>query len=298
MIPLFVQMQEKFLYRLQFIEMDGKVLNMKRVFFFMMFALFAVCSLTFSMPLTSWASSASESDMKTATYLSEGDTQMFNGKLEDAQKIYESVLEETPNSYEALWRLSRLYISIGMAADKIKDKKKEWKKAEDYAKQAIEINPDAAEGHIYLAISIGKRALLSSASEKIKSVWDIKKEAEKAMELDPTHQKAYLILGTWHRNVATASSMEKQLAKMFFGELPEGSLDESLKLLLKSISLGGNEVKNYYELALTYEELGNYEAAKKEYENALNARSLYPEDSQTKEKIKKVLSKSRYKIKN
>jgi tetratricopeptide (TPR) repeat protein len=227
-------------------------------------------------------------------YLYEGDVRMFNGEMEGAQNIYEFVLKEEPQSYHALWRLSRFYISRGMAAKKIKDKKKEWKKAESYGRHAVEINPDGAEGHLYLAIAIGKLALYSSSAEKVKAVWEVKKEAQKAIQLDPTQQKAYLTLGAWHRNVATASSFEKQLAKIFFGELPEGSLKESLQLLLKSVSLGGTNVRNYYELALTYESMGDYEAAKREYENALEAHSIYPEDTKIKNRIKKTLRKSRY----
>jgi tetratricopeptide (TPR) repeat protein len=181
-----------------------------------------------------------------------------------------------------------------MAAEKTKNKKKEWEEAEKYARRAVEINPDKVEGHLYLAIALGKMALYSSSGEKVKSVWEIKKEAEKSMELDPEQQKAYLTLGAWHRNVATASSLEKEIAKMFFGELPEGSLEESLKLLLKSIELGGVDVRNYYELALTYEATGDYESAKNEFEKALVARPVYPEDDEIKERIKKTLRKSRY----
>ena len=252
--------------------------------------------LIFNMLLTSRAFSGEGCGVEAEAYLYEGDMRMFDGGLKDAQNIYEFVLKESPNSYEALWRLSRFYIARGMAAKKTKNKKREWKEAAKYAKDAIKVNPDGVEGHVYLAISMGKLALFSPPAEKVKAVWKIKSEAEKAIELDPGEQKAYLTLGAWHRNVATASGLEKQFAKMFFGELPEGSLEESLEHLLKSIDLGGNDVRNYYELALTYEALGNYEAAKKEYENALSRGSIYPEDNGIKESIKETLSKSRYSL--
>lgn len=258
-------------------------------------ALYLICTSVFSISLTSEVYSGEDSCVKAEPYLYEGDMRLFDGELEDAQKIYEFVLKENPHSYETLWRLSRFYITRGMAKDKTKDRKKEWKEAKIYGKRAIEINPDGAEGHLYLAISMGKLALFSSPAEKVKAVWEIKREAEKAVEFDPNQQKAYLTLGAWHRNVATASSLEKQFAKMFFGELPEGSLEESLRFLLKSINLGGTNVRNYYELALTYEAMENYEAAKREYENALSRRSIFPEDDEIKKNVKKTLRKSRYK---
>jgi hypothetical protein len=72
-------------------------------------AVFIIGVLIFNAPLTLWASS--EKDVTVESYLNEGDTRMFNGEQEDAQKIYEFVLKEDPHSYEALWRLSRFYIS-------------------------------------------------------------------------------------------------------------------------------------------------------------------------------------------
>lgn len=251
------------------------------------------CFSAASIYLISPVSSVENSEISAEPYLSEGDMRLFDGKMEDAQKMYEFILRENPNSYEALWRLSRYYVSSGMAVKKAKDKKKEWEKAKEFGRQAVASRPDGPEGHLYFAIAMGKLALYSSPAEKIKTVWDIKNEAEKTIELDPGEQKAYLVLGAWHRNVAVASSFEKKLAKMLFGKLPEGSLEESYKLLLKSIDLGGNEVSNYYELALTYEAMGNCKAAKEEYKNALSAKSIYPEDKEIKERIEKALSKPR-----
>ena len=273
---------------------------MKKYFLEKTVKFFIICFLIFNVlfvfSVFSEGNGAAEeaSEPVTEPYLYMGDTHMVNGELEDARKAYEAVLNENPHDYEALWRSSRFYVLKGIEEEKVKDKKKEWRKAEGYARRAVEEIPDGAEGHLYLAISVGKLALFSSASEKVKSAREIKKEAERAMELDPAQDRAYLALGAWHRNVATASSIEKQLAKMFFGELPEASLDESLKLLSKSISLGGRTVRAYYELALTHEAMKNYEAAKSEFENALNSQSIYREDIEIKEIIEKTLRKSRY----
>jgi len=254
----------------------------------------AVSVFTLNLCSTPPVFSGEEVEAVAETYLSEGDMRLFGGDMQEARKMYEFVLKEDPENYEALWRLTRFYISRGMAAEKTKDKIKEWQEARIYGERAVGLRPEGAEGHLYLAVSMGKLALFSPASEKVKFVRDIKEEAERAIELDPEEQKGYLALGAWHRNVATASTLEKQLAKMFFGELPEGSLEESLKLLEKSRELGGADVRNFYELAMTYEALGDYESAKTEFEKAVESRSVYPEDDELKERVRKELGRSRY----
>ncbi|MBN1872494.1 MAG: hypothetical protein JW800_07980 [Candidatus Omnitrophica bacterium] len=218
-------------------------------------------------------------------YLYEGDMRMFNNELKDAEDIYEFVLKTNPRSYEALWRLSRFYVSRGMAEEANNKKKDAWRNAQRYAENAVEINPTGAQGHLYLATALAKLSLISSAGEKVKHVWKIKEELETAIELDPSEHRSYMVLGAWHRNVAVASPLEKQLAKMFFKELPEASLEESLKLLIKAVELGGTEVRNHYELALTYEALGQKTNADQEYKKILDAPASFPEDAKIKEEI-------------
>ena len=58
--------------------------------------------------------------------------------------------------------------------------------------RAVEMDSEKAEGHLYLAIATGKIALYSSGGDKVKAAWEIKEEAEKAMEIDPSQHKAYL----------------------------------------------------------------------------------------------------------
>ena len=265
--------------------------KMKQKLFVIKFLPLIACLLVFNI---SCSYSHSENNAAVGASLAEGDEYLFNNELTKAQEVYELALEKDPDNHEALWRLSRCYVWQGMTAKKAKDKKKKWKKAAEYARRGIEANPNSAESHAYVAIAVGKCALYSSGGAKVKASREIKEMAEKAIELDPVHYKAHLALGAWHRNVATASSFEKQLAKMFFGELPEATLEESLEFLLKSINLGGDSVKNYYELALTYEAIGDYEHAKTAYKNALTAPSVYPNDIEIKEEIKNTLMSETY----
>jgi len=239
--------------------------------------------------------SAQDNGTSVDILLRRADECMFDFKYGEAKRYYEQALKAAPDDYEVLWRLSRFYTSYGEMAEKKREKKERWKKGQEYAQRAAEINPEGADAYLYLAASMGKITMYSSPKEKVKYVWKIKEAVEKAIELDPTQQKSYVVLGVWHRKVATASSIERSLAKMFFGRLPEGSLEESLRLLLKARDMGGNTVRNFYELGLTYEELNRPDEAKEVFLEALKAETVIPGDDDKKKKIEKILSKTKYK---
>ena len=150
-----------------------EVVKMRQRFFIIISTVFVMCFLIFNAPLTSWASSEKEKDIVAEPYLYEGDTHMFNGELEDAQKIYEFILKEDPDNYNVLWRLSRFYISRGMAAEKTKNKKKEWREAEKYARGAIEINPDSKR---HLAVAYYTLGDTMSAASELKQALYFGKE--------------------------------------------------------------------------------------------------------------------------
>ena len=94
---------------------------------------------------------------------------------------------------------------------------------------------------------MGKLSGVEKAEAKVRLSKEIKEAAKRAIELDPSHFKAYMILGIWHRKVEDASWMEQQLAKAFFGGLPEASLSEAERNLKKSIELKADFIESHYE---------------------------------------------------
>ncbi len=227
--------------------------------------------------------------------LEQGDACFEKGDYVGALDCYTGASDKNPNSYAVLWRLARLYVRQGVLAEKKREKKALWEKAEECARQATLVNPDGADGHLYLAIALGKNALYSSADKKVQSAWEIKESAEKAVRLRPDEGKAYLTLGVWHRNVATASSFERQFAKIFFQELPEGNLREAERLLRKAIERNGEDIRHYYELGLTLHELGEHDRARSAFGKAMAMEAKDSQDKELKEDIEKLLRKSPYK---
>ncbi|MEA2102689.1 MAG: hypothetical protein U9P80_08990 [Thermodesulfobacteriota bacterium] len=96
--------------------------------------------------------------------ISEADALYDKGGLENFKKatgIYETVLEKTPDSYEAAWKAARAFREYGNQAkeDNVtgwKDICKNYgKKGMETAKKAIDIDSTRVEGHFYYGLSVG-----------------------------------------------------------------------------------------------------------------------------------------------
>ena len=182
---------------------------------------------------------------------------------------YEEILKRNPGDYNALWNLARCYSEQAMLVDIENVSEGYLHKAIDYGRKAVSLNEKGYEGHLYLAEALGILLKYEGPVDRVRLVRAVKKEAETAIELQPRHYRAYLILGMWHRKVEGASWLEKKLADIFLGGVPKSSLKEAEKNLKKSIELKDNFPKTHYELAMVYKTLGNKKLAIEELERTL-----------------------------
>lgn len=84
------------------------------------------------------------------------------------------------------------------------------------------------------AICLGKIAGYEGTRSKVQSANQIKEFAQKASELDPTDPYMYHLLGDWCFQVASATWVEKRLARMFFGTAPESTFEEAEQYYLQA----------------------------------------------------------------
>ena len=97
-----------------------------------------------------------------------------SGKLEEAKEYYKKAIDIKPNFAEAHNNLGGIHIDLG-----------EFKEAEKYYRKALELNPNYVEAHFNLGIVLYK---LDKFEETILSY-------KKAIELKPDHLKAHNNLG-------------------------------------------------------------------------------------------------------
>ncbi len=199
--------------------------------------------------------------------LLEGDKLFDELRFYEASTVYDRILREDPESYDTLWRMARCYTLWGIVERE--NRPKYIPKAIEYAREAIAVNDRGFEGHLYLAESLGTSLKYESLGNRVRYIKEIRREAKRAIEIDPAHYKPYLILGMWYDRVAGASWVERKLASLFIGGVPEAGLDEAVKNYRRSIELNPDFLKTRYELALTYIKMKEYKLAVQELKAAV-----------------------------
>ncbi len=233
------------------------------------------------------------------TYLHKGDEFHENFDNVNAAVQYEKAYELVPDNYEVLHKLSMVYNDLGeeyielSRRDKESNYREEAKKYIDKALHYSEIFqkkfPDSAAVYCYLAFSYGNLALFKGDKEKIKLAHKVKDNAEKALKLDPENYVAYIILGIYNREIGNLSFFERLFANTFFGDVPDGSFEESVAMFNKALDLKPNTIVPAFGLAKTYRYMGEDEKEKDLLKKVLTYRVQNFRDKFAIEKAKRRL---------
>jgi tetratricopeptide (TPR) repeat protein len=179
-------------------------------------------------------------------------------KPREAAAELRKVLEAEPNHFQALVKLARAHIDIG---DSVSRSSRDWqqqriaeyRRAERYARQAIEVDPDSTWGHFYLSAALGSVAVLSPPAEQVELAGEVRAAVEKAIALDPDNGFAYHVYGVWHRKMAEIGRASRVVASVLYGKtVPAGSLEKSIEYLTRAVDLNPRVITSRLELARSY----------------------------------------------
>lgn len=216
-------------------------------------------------------------------------------KTNEALRELFKVLKRDPKNSEALSKIARAYIDLG---DRIVESESDWQEkrlkqyalAEEYARKAVQADPNLTWGHFYVAASLGKIAMLSPVSKQIDLAREIRAEAEKAIATDPRNGFAYHLYGVWHRKMAAISSMKRVLANMIlWRSVPNGNLEKSVEYLNKAISLNPKVIVHYLELGRTYVAMGQWQLARRALKAAEELPVEFSDDPLNKKEAQTLL---------
>jgi len=204
---------------------------------------------------------------------------------------YESLLERSGEDTDILWRMARLYVSMGDVMPR-QEREPVYRKAEEYARRAIAADSLRSEGHTWLAAALGNLAMVVSTEEKVQLAREIEQELTTAVELNPEDDVAYSILGSFYRALGNVSWIERALANIFLGGIPSGGYEESEEAIRRAIEIAPTVLRHQFELALLYIDWGKEEEARAALEKAATLPVLVASDLPTQERIRELLAVS------
>ena len=194
--------------------------------------------------------------------ISKGDSLYAQSDMQNDLDYYEQAYSIDSSNYYLLLKLTRVCNDLGEYYYELHDEESSEKvvyDGVDYAERFYSLYPDSARVYTYLAWSYGNQALFEGGKEKIKLAHKIKDNAAKAISIDSTDYLPYVILGVYNRQIGALSWFERLFANIFFGDVPEGSFENSEKMMLKALELQPGIVIAAFHLSLTYKEMDEEE---------------------------------------
>ena len=207
----------------------------------------------------------------------------------EALQKYAEALRLQPNNEKALCKCSELSCRIGARQDDKSKQLEYFNNAKMYATNALQLNPNSSESNLVMSFAMARIAMVSGGKEKMAAVTDVKKYAERAVQLDPQNYKAWHVLGRWQYEVSNLNGFERMIARWFYGSLPAASLKTAILYFEKSRSLMPAFILNYLELARSYRKTGERSKAIYFLKLMLPMPNQIADDARAKAEGKKML---------
>ena len=203
-------------------------------------------------------------------FASRGDSLMSAFDTVGAIATYRTGLVHHPTDVELQIRLSRALTNLAGERPGHEGDEALYEEAVALSRRAVRQAPDLSRAHSTLAAALGRYALFQGGRRKVELAREVYREAERAAALDPNDYRPFVVLGAWHREVATLGFLLRGIAEAFLGGLPEASLERSEAALVRARRLEPGIVFTHVELARTYAEMDREQAALEEIDRALS----------------------------
>ena len=199
-----------------------------------------------------------------------------------ALNAFREVLKIKPIQLYALCKCSELCCRIGKRQADNKKKEDYYEAARIYAATALRVDSLSSDANCAMAMALGGSTMNRKGKEKIATVRDIKKYADRAIQFDPNNFKAWHVLGRWYYEISNLNLFERAAVNMFYGGLPSASIKDAIRAFERSASITSGFILNYSELAKAYHRNDENNKAV----NMLNTMLSIPEHTEDDKPIK------------
>ena len=227
----------------------------------------------------------------TDALIAKGD--QFDKRLQakEALEVYLPANKLEPNNVDLLVRIARQYRHLMSDTSSKQEKLRLGNISLEFAGRAATLAPKNAEAQLSPAISYGKMLPYMGSKDQVNASPRIKAAVDRTLQLDPTSDTAWHILGRWNRVLADINVVKRVVAKALYGDLPVTTNEAAEKCLLKAIEINPKRLIHYIELGRIYAQMGRKEEARKYLQKGLAMPNKEKDDPEMKEIGQQTLQK-------
>lgn len=196
-----------------------------------------------------------------------------------------------PDNVDLLVRIARQYRHLMSDASAKNEKLRLGNISLEFANRAATLAPNNAEAQLSPAISYGKMLPFMGSKDQVNASPRIKAAVDRTLQLDPTNDNAWHILGRWNSVLANINVVKRILAKALYGGLPVTTNEAAEKCLLKAIEINPHRLIHYIELGRIYVQMGRKEDARKYIQKGMAMPDKEKDDPEMREVGRQLLEK-------
>lgn len=225
-----------------------------------------------------------------AKSLVQADAAKNRGDLQGALTIYDAAQHSEAGDASNLCVLAHCYCDLTYLANSTALQKDLVARALTCAQLAVKDAPNNSTAHASVAVCYARSCNLVDIKTELAYSSLFKREAEKAIALDPRQDIAYYLLGRWNYGIASAGLLARAYVKIVYGGLPQASFQDAMLNFKKACILAPNRILNHAGLAMVYEAIGEKKLEREELEKCCALKPLGPEDTEALRDAQKRLA--------
>ncbi len=198
-------------------------------------------------------------------------------ELEQSLLSCETGLKKTPEDPVLLRKCAYLHYLLGWLYGEKVNKKKHFFSLLQYAKQAYSLSPEDYRSFLLLTVANAKTIKYLPPGDQVRMVHKLVQDTQTLLLKKQDDPDVFYLLGWLNFKVGRISSIQKFLASVLFGGLPENlTIENGFTFLNRARTLRPDSVVYVYDLGLFYLRTGQKEKALVQFRKAqsMKARTL------------------------
>ncbi len=192
-------------------------------------------------------------------------------RIEEELQSSREILTAAPDNYGELLKSAYLHFRLGWLYTDGAAKKNHYLRFFDLATRAEQLKPEDYYARLLTAVAKAKIAAYLSQGDQVRIAGELARDIGDLLNDNGEDTDVLYLLSWLNFKVGRVSRLEKILAAILFGGLPEGlSVDNAFSLLQKAIRNRPDYIVYRYDLGLYYLKTGDIKKGCQQFEKTIS----------------------------